>query len=462
MKTLPQKKTAQAEKLIREIMKESDACGIAACIIDNDGNTVYEQYFGSRKMDQDLPLNGDTIFGLASVTKSFTALAVMKMAEDGILSLDDPLRDYLPAFTNRNTKTVKLSHLLYHGGGFFPQPRIVVEKTAAELGLSEDRDHDLAYNETLAEEGGRMVAERLDSLTMENGLIGEPGRYCSYCNDGFGLLSEVIRKYGDQPSYAEYLQEHILRPLGMTRSFCDFIRPAEDDNAAWLYQKSDDGMTEHRNYRDDAFVLNGGGAMKSTLSDLKKYMMMYLHHGEDVVSEKSIEEMLKPRLPFGTDGEYCCGLYTDMSGPYRIFQHGGSLPGVSSNILFSHDAGCAVIVLCNTMDVPVSVISDALFALYTDQPLQKERTYPEAEWSEELKHAVKGHYASGEGTEFDVIEENGILYVSAEGSRKEIRPVSDTAAAVIGKRYDSAFEPIHDESRGYFAVRYGSRIIPRQ
>jgi CubicO group peptidase (beta-lactamase class C family) len=205
MKTLPQERTAQAEKLIREIMQENDACGLAACIIDSDGNTVYEQYFGSRKTDQDLPLNGDTIFGLASLTKSFTALAVMKMAEDGILSLDDPLSDYLPAFTNRNTGTVRLSHLLYHGGGFFPQPRIVVEKTAAELGLSEDRDHDLAYNETLAEEGGRMVAERLDSLTMENGLIAGPGRYCSYCNDGFGLLSEVIRRYGDQPSFAEYL-----------------------------------------------------------------------------------------------------------------------------------------------------------------------------------------------------------------------------------------------------------------
>lgn len=461
MKHLSEERIQQTEKLIRKIMKESDACGLAACIIDNSGNTVYEQFFGSRRKDHDLPVDGNTVFGLASVTKSFTALALLKMAEDGILSPDDPLSAYIPSFTNRNTKTVTLSHLLCHSGGFFPQPRIVVEETARQLGLREDRDHDLAYNEILAEEGGRMVAERLDSLTMENGLIGEPGRYCSYCNDGFGLISEVIRKYGGCSSYAAYLQEKILGPLQMERSFCDFIRPAEDDNAAWLYEKKDGVMHEHRNYRDDAFVLNGGGAMKSTLNDLKKYLTMYLHEGEGVVSADSIAEMLKPRLPFGTDGFYCYGLYTDLKGPYRIYQHGGSLPGVSSNILFSYDAGCAVIVLCNTSDTAVSVISDALFALYTDQPYPKEKTYPDIRWPASLIEAVKGHYESGEGTVFDVTEENGILSVVSKQDTKRIRPLSGRFAVVCGKRYDAAFEPVSDDRRGCFAVRYGSRIIPR-
>ena len=62
MKHLSEERIQQTEKLIREIMKESDACGLAACIIDNSGNTVYEQFFGSRRKDHDLPVDGNTVF----------------------------------------------------------------------------------------------------------------------------------------------------------------------------------------------------------------------------------------------------------------------------------------------------------------------------------------------------------------------------------------------------------------
>ena len=384
------------------------------------------------------------------------------MQEEGILSVDDPLSKYIPEFTNRNTDTVKLSHLLSHSGGFFPQTRIVVENTAADLGLKEDADHDLAYSEELAVEGGKLVAERLDSLTKENGLIAEPGKYCSYCNDGFGLLSEIIRRYGNQPSYAEYVQEHILKPLGMERSFCDFIRPAQDDDAAVLYDRKDGVMIHHRNYHDDAFVLNGGGAMKSTLNDLKKYLSMYLDHGADILSSDRIDEMTEPRIPFGLDEEYCYGLYTGTYGNCRIYQHGGSLPGVSSNILFSYDAGCAVIVLCNTSDVPVSAVSDALFAAYTDQPWPLPNKRQKTEWTDGQNEDVKGHYASGEGTEFDVSGKHGTLVLTDEnGKEKEIIPIADDLAYIQNKYSETVFEPIRDEKRGVFAVRYGSRIIPK-
>ncbi|MBR3365018.1 MAG: beta-lactamase family protein [Solobacterium sp.] len=458
---LSEEKLQQAEDLIRTIMEECEASGLTACILDQDGRTVYEKSFGFRDKENLLPIDGDTLFGLASVTKSFTALAIMKMQEDGLLSVNDPLSCYLPEFTNHNTETVRLAHLLSHSGGFFPQERITVMPVASQLGLSEDRDHDLARNEQLAAEGGRLVAERLNSLQEGNGLIAEPGRYCSYCNDGFGLLSEVIRRYGDQPSYDEYVRKHILQPLHMERSFCDFIRPSEDDNAAVLYQKKDGVMTHHRDYHDDAFVLNGGGAMKSSLNDLKKYLTMYLHHGEGVCTKESIAEMLKERIPFGIDGYYGYGLYTQKIGPFGIFQHGGSLPGVSSNILFSYDAACAIIVLCNTSDVPVSRISDALFMAYTDLSEDIHKPYPEAAWSAELCTNIQGEYQSGEGTSFAIREENGSLILKSEDSERTIQPISDSLAIVRGKWSDTVLEPITNEKRGLFAVRYGSRVIPK-
>ena len=69
--------------------------------------------------------------------------------------------------------------------------------------------------------------------------------------------------------YADYLLKNVMKPLGMERSFCDFVRPSKDPNAAVLYKKVNGVMTGSRDYHDRAFVLNGGGAMKSTLNDLK-------------------------------------------------------------------------------------------------------------------------------------------------------------------------------------------------
>ena len=457
-----------AENLIASIMKDYDACGLAACIIDHTGTVQYEIFKGEREKGSGKEINGETIFGLASVTKSFTALSIMKMAEDGILSLDDPVSKYIPEFTNRNTDTVKISHLLSHAGGFFPLPRILVGQVAEQLGLHEETDGDLAYNEALAAEGGRLVAERLDAQTMEHGLNGRPGEHLSYCNDGFGLLSEIIRRYGGYPSYAEYLNEKVLKPMDMYRSFCDFVRPAVDENAAVLYEKKDGVMTGHRDYHDNAFVLNGGGAMKSTLNDLKKYLAMYLNkgialNGREILSDDGIREMVKGRIPYRHDGSYGYGLYTQMIGGMRVYQHGGSLPGVSSNIAFTYDNDCAVIVLCNTSGVPVSIISDALLKMYAGAyPLNSREIY-EHPWSDELIAEVCGRYASGEGTSFEIFRKaDGTAGMKDETGEKNLITTGPETAVVRDLYADVFCQVIRSRKRGVYAMRYGSRLIPKE
>ena len=76
----------------------------------------------------------------------------------------------------------------------------------------------------------------------------------------------------------------------MDRSFCDFLRPSLDENAATLYKKIDGSMVGHRNYHDNALVLNGSGAMKSTLNEFEKYLQMYLNLGRTAV----VNQNLKP------------------------------------------------------------------------------------------------------------------------------------------------------------------------
>ena len=94
----------QLEELIAQVMKDGQARGIAVGIVDSDGQIQYENYFGYRDEENQLPITRDTIFGMASVTKSFTALAIMQMQKDGLLSVDDPVSKYVPEFTNKNLK----------------------------------------------------------------------------------------------------------------------------------------------------------------------------------------------------------------------------------------------------------------------------------------------------------------------------------------------------------------------
>ena len=457
-----------AEHLVESIMKDYEACGIAAAIIDKNGVTQYEKFWGVRELESGKELDGETIFGLASVTKSFTALAIMQLEERGILKLDDPVSRYVPEFTNKNQKTVTIRHLLSHSGGFFPLPRILVNQVAAEMGLDETEVGDLAYNDTLAAEGVRRVAERLDAQTEESGLNGEPGEYLSYCNDGYGLLSDIIRRHGGEPSYAEYLLKNIIEPLGMKRSFCDFVRPSLDVNAATLYKKVNGVMTASRDYHDHAFVLNGGGAMKSTLNDLKKYLVMYLNEGKTldgtrILNSTGIREMCRPRQDYGAFGYYGYGLSMKRLDDLKVVEHGGSLPGVSSNIAWSNEAEAAVIVLCNTSGVPVRLISDALMRMYNGRnPMDKRDVWQETSWDEETIREAAGVYVSGEGTRAELYrKEDGSLGARENGKEIPIIPVSPKTAIVRNKYSDLFIRLIQSESRGIYAIAYGSRLIPK-
>ena len=235
----------ELEMLTVRLMEEYSARGMAVGVTDAEGNILYENYFGWRDAENRLPIDRDTLFGMASVTKSFTALSIMQMQSEGILSVEDMVKDYIPEFTNKNqTEPVKIWHLLCHSGGFFPLPRIVVDKVAQEMGIEDAMDNELIYREDFADEGVRRVACRLDDQTR---FTGRPGQRLSYCNDGFGLLSDIIRRYGGEASYADYLNQHILKPLDMTRSGCDFVKPSQDPNAAVLYKTEDGVKTHHRN-----------------------------------------------------------------------------------------------------------------------------------------------------------------------------------------------------------------------
>lgn len=454
------------ESRIQMIMDDTNACGLAAAVIDMKGNTLYQKFFGYKDRDEKSFIDENTLFGLASVTKSFTALSIMQMAEEGLIDLDDPVSKYVPEFTNKNqSEPVRIRHLLCHSGGFFPLPRILVKNVAEKMNLTDSPEDELIYNSRFADEGIRLVANRLDSQTN---LIGRPGELMSYCNDGFGVLSDIIRRYSDCDSFAAYLEKHILKPLDMNRSNCSFIRSTLDDNAATLYTFENDKWTADKDFQNDAFVLNGGGAMKSTLADLKKYVAMYLNegigaNGVRVAGSYSVREMCKPRQYEKPGVYYGYGLETKTVSDMTLQQHGGSLPGVSSNIAFSFEAGIGVIVLCNTMDVPVSYISDLIFKNISGLPTEDIRPeHGSFDWDENFKEEITGVYASGEGDTIKLfLREDKKVCMTVNDKKEELIPIYRREGLVRKKYTDMYLQFISTPERGVYAARYGSRIFPK-
>lgn len=479
------------ETLTEQIRSYYNAAGIAVAIVDKNGMTQYEHYFGCRDAERQLPIDQDTIFGLASVTKSFVALSIMQLTERGIVDLEAPVSRYIPEFTNKNQEPVLVKHFLCHSGGFFPVHRTIVKEIAEKLGLHQDADGnfactiqnkktgeplaagqsgkagDLAYSDEIALAGVKTVAEQLDAQTKENGLIGRPGEYMSYCNDGFGLLSEIVHRMGGEKSFADYVKKHILEPLGMDRSGADYLRPRLDENSSLLYKKKDGVMTACHDYYDNAFVLGGAGSMKSTLSDMKKYITMYLNYGKSsdgtrLLSMEGIRAMCRPRIEYRPESWYCYGLATKKLDDLTVVEHGGSLTGVSSNMSWSHDAGAGVMVLCNTSDVPVSVIADAAMRMYHGRDPQDHRDlYEENPWSEAMQKAVLGLYRSGEEGEMEILMKDGEMKVSQGGKLSDLLMVQETLGVIRGPFKDAYLRFYMDEDDNVFAVGYGGRMLPK-
>ena len=459
-----QEHRAGFEQLVRDVMQEYDAAGVAVAVVDQK-ETLYQNFFGFQDVEEQIPLNEDTIMGMASVSKSFTALAVMQLAEDGRIDLDGPVSRYIPEFRNCNqSKEVKVWHLLCHAGGFLPQRRMLVQEVAQQLGIWQDGQNELGPHAGLAALGTQLVCQRLDEDKNHTGI---PGEYMSYSNDSYGLLSELVRRYGGEDSYATFVEKRILKPLQMHRSTALFIEPAKAPNSTKLYYHKDGQRLWCRDYYDNAFVLMGGGAIKSTVADLKHYLRMYLSggkgpQGQRILSEQGIREMGKPKQHYRYGQYYGYGLSTQQVEGYTMVGHGGSMTGISNYFAWSPQLGVGVMVLCNTTGVPASLLAEEAMRWFGGHSVPAPRTqWQDAGWSAQQVAAACGTYHSAEGAQIELYENAGKIAMKLGGQEKACIAAFDDMLVLPGKFADSDVLLLADEARGVWGLRYGGRILSR-
>jgi CubicO group peptidase (beta-lactamase class C family) len=266
-----------------------------------------------------VPMQPGMVFDLASVTKQFTAAAILLLQERGKLSVEDDITKYLPDYPTHG-QTITVHHLLTHTSGI---PNFTA---LPEWRPQED-----------------MTVRQVIDLFKDKPLDFNPGEKLSYSNSGYILLGAIVEKASGK-SYEDFIEQEIFAPLGMQHSrygHQDEIVPGRVAG----YVKGEDGSARIAEYfsRTQAFA---AGALMSTVDDLSLWVDALT--SEKLLTRASLERMTTPaKLNSGEPTPAAYGLGIAEEGGMRIYEHGGGIPGFNTDILIIPDRRLQVIVLSN-------------------------------------------------------------------------------------------------------------------
>jgi CubicO group peptidase (beta-lactamase class C family) len=333
----------ELDNFIFQRMAESGIPGLSIAAI-KDGEVQYSQGFGFRDFQRGTSATPETIYCIGSITKSFTALAVMQLHEKGLLNIEDPVEEYIPFRARPFGEPIRIKHLLSHTSGI------------PSLGYAE------ATLSIVADTSSQWlpISNSQDLLIFMNGAeewaISKPGERYAYLNEGYILLGAIIEKVS-RSDYAHYVKDHILIPLKMNRSTFLENEVAKDDDVATPYITSQKGEKTPTRYPYGQLI-SDGGLMSNTL-DMANFLKMFLSNGvfngAAIVSSSSIKEMMEPKVraseePVGGAGYryYGYGLrIKDGFLGHTLLNHSGSVYGSSAYIGFIPDIKAGVIILAN-------------------------------------------------------------------------------------------------------------------
>jgi len=335
---------AEVDRLLRDYATQAHAPGAAWGIVV-DGELAHTGTTGFRDVSTQAPVDADTVFRIASMTKSFTAVSILKLRDEGKLSLDDPAERYVPElkslrYPTSDSPRITIRHLLSHAEGFpedNPWGDRQLARTDAEL-----------------------------SQMMRGGIpfSTSPGTAYEYSNYGFAILGRIVSTVSGQ-RYDEYVDANILRPLGMTSTTLEAPKvPAQ--RLAHGYRWEDN------QWKDEPLLPHGSfgsmGGMLTSIRDLGRYVSAFLsawppRDGPETapIRRASLREMQQVWRPAPASVERtAAGAIQLNSGGYgfglRIIQtcsfghivaHGGGLPGFGSVMQWLPEYGVGIIAFGN-------------------------------------------------------------------------------------------------------------------
>lgn len=438
----------EIDKAVAAFMARTHVPGAAWGVVI-DGELAHLGVSGYRDLDTKAPVTRDSVFRIASMTKSFTAMAILKLRDEGKLSLDDLAEQHVP----------QLKGLRYPTSD---SPRITIRDLLSHAeGFPEDNpwgDQQLAATE---EEFTRMLEQGIPFSNV-------PGVAYEYSNFGFAILGRVVTNVSGTP-YKQYIAQAILRPLGMTSTT---LEPASvpADRLAHGYRWEDAQWKEEPPLPDGAFGAMGG--MLTSVSDLSKYVGAFLaawppRDGAETgpVKRSSLREMQqiwrgRPAIVSRTAagdanlnaGGYGFGLRVTQSCAFdHIVAHSGGLPGFGSLMQWLPEYGVGIVAFGNvTYTGWGSVVANAFDLLAKTGGLERRMPQP-APSLVEMRDAVSQLIVQWDDAKADEMAAMNLYRDRAKERRR--KEIADLRAEVGQCRVPSTFDTVENWLRGQWTMK---------
>ena len=461
------------EQYLDNMFDKKEYPGIAICIRGPEG-ILFEKGYGYRNMEKKKEVNGDTVFGIASMSKSLTALACCILDVEGKMSLEDPVVKYFPDFhiPGAADECVTVRSFAMHRAGLPP-----MEPLEWSIAMNSKERDTHWYREMLRTSPNKMdkIEDIIDYIAEGNyEPLGAPGEYMSYSNEGYALLSYIV----DQASgitLEKFLMERIFKPLGMNRTIldldCSEARAlAGDDNITSLFEKDEDGNLI---WDDNWSVLppfRGCACVKSTAKDITKYYQMLSNggkwEGKQIIPGAAVEKMVGKAFPLRKEPFYTMGLWKREFSGKMICEHSGGLHGVSTQGGFV-EGGYSVAVLCNQGELGMEDFQWVCYNYIMGLPLETPQNWAEpCGKTFSLQDGLCGDFLSKEGipTHTIVSVEDQQLVAMYGESKVILKYCEDTVfAAYLADQPDRRVSTFRFYIRNgkAWGVRCGSRIYQK-
>ena len=364
------KKSAEdIDAFIEKLMAEKQIPGLSLAIV-RDGKLFKTQAYGQLNRTLHVRTRPSSIFPIASISKPFTATAIMLLVQDGLIDLDEPISTYL-VDTPEHWQAITVRHLLTHTAGL---SEAVYEKNLRKL----------------------LTLNSFFDVAKESPLLFEPGEAWMYSNTGYNLSALLIEEVSNQP-FEVFMARRIFEPLGMNNT--DAIRTSyQFNNFATGYVlngRNNLAPTSLTKFFKPKFVpiFYGSGSMTSTATDLARWEIA-MQKGELLTPELQAE-MEKP-VVMNSDRTFNYGLgwFVERHQGRRVISHGGNLGGFSTSIARFPDDNLTVIVLTNKDAEDGDEIAQSIAEQYisplriaVDVPKQRD---PHPDLTEQLRQAANG------------------------------------------------------------------------
>lgn len=353
--------------------------------------------YGMANLEHGAPNSPETVFRIGSMTKPFTAIAIMQEVEAGRLAVEHPINHYLPDYPNGDRIT--LHHLLSNTSGI---PDYIIMPRYMKISKL------------------RLTTPELIALFRDEPLQFEPGTNFAYSNSNWVLLGAILEQVTGKP-YPQVIRERIFEPLGMAHSGYDWEQPVIHNRAAG-YMDTGAGII-HAEFIDET-TMHGAGGLYSTVDDLLRW-----------ARGLETDALLKPetlrRMSTPVSGEaYGYGWELPTLHDRRVVGHSGGLPGYISNFVRLVDDGIIIILLSNLGSAAFPEITQGLAAIILGKPYQMPSARTFVKVDPALLADYEGEYKVtyfGRTSTLKFVLENGQLVMNVSGLPKSVlSPMSET------------------------------------